>query len=283
MMIPSYSTTAPGTLVTRLAGRACDAILSYHLDGETCGVARFNQVLASHLGVPVLALDRHPHVTPLISVKVSELREAGDTRTLSALGDWYRVYDVFCHDSPSRCDDGLLRQARRLYAGNVVIARDIRDLFGREDVRVAFCPSTLTGRADRGAYRVLAFGMAHKQHVEHFSQLKHRLDLEHSDYTVEVSRAVHVGTTPPGLEELRAIFGDRLRDLGCLGDDGLARVLAEVDAVACYYTPALRANHTRAWAALAAGKTLYTNTDADSPPLDAAAHSWARLVEIVRA
>jgi hypothetical protein len=78
---------------------------------------------------------------------------------------------------------------------------------------------------------------------------------------------------------MRAIFGDKLRVLGFLGDDALAKELREVDAVAAYYVPALRANNTSAWAALEAGKHLFTNTDELSPPL--VAPTWASLVSLI--
>jgi hypothetical protein len=82
---------------------------------------------------------------------------------------------------------------------------------------------------------------------------------------------------------MRGIFGDKLRVLGYLGDDALAKELREVDAVAAFFVPALRANNTSAWAALEAGKPLYTNTDEYSPSLDVHTHSWDKLLELLRA
>lgn len=261
-----------------------DAILSFHQNPEGCGVAKFNHALAKRLGVPVMSLDRHPHITPLISVKTSEISESvPDDMKWGIISRWYRTYDLFFHDEPhGLCCHDTIRTARRVYAADETIRRYIVDVIHR-DASLAFCPSTINGKADRGSYRVLTFGMAHKTLAPHFSQLKHRLDQEHPDYTIEVSRGAHEGQQVPDLSDLRAIFGDKLRDLGFLADDALAKELREVDAVACYYSPALRANNTTAWAALEAGKTLYTNTDADSPALDASAHSWDRLLELIRA
>ncbi len=239
-----------------------DAVLSYHLDPETCGVAKFNTLLAQKLGVPLLGLAPHPHITPLISVKFSEF----DVHAANSIC-WYRVFDLFTHDdAPTHVVD----RARRVY-----------------DARDVGCPSTLTGDPTRGAYRVLTFGMSHKMLAPHFTQLKQRLDAEHPDYTIELSSAQHHGQSPTAHVEnvlsLRAIFGSKLRVLGHLSDDALANELRDVDAVALYYTPALRANNTTAWAALDAGKQLYTNLDAQSPALDASAYSWAKLLERIRA
>ena len=55
-----------------------DAILSYHMDPLTCGVANFNQQLADRLGVPCLSLLPWPESVSLalVSVKASEMTEA---------------------------------------------------------------------------------------------------------------------------------------------------------------------------------------------------------------
>ena len=239
-----------------------DAVLSYHMNPQTCGVAKFNHALAKRLGVPCDTLAGLPtrYQQPLISIKTSEIK------------DWQFyipserfTFDLFLHDRP----EWVPEWARRvLYADEVG------------------CPSTIEGNPHRGAYRVLVFGMAHKLNLPHFEKLKAHLDEEHPDYTIELSTAVHEGSpwdeaVSDSVAAMRGIYGDKLRVLGFLGDDALAKTLAEVDAVAAYYVPALRANNTTAWAALEAGKRLYTNTDDESPAL--IPPSWDTLVEIIRA
>lgn len=253
-----------------------DAVLSYHMNPLTCGVAKFNQQLAKRLGVPCMSLGVYAQ-RPLISIKTSEveLRDASQVFT---------VYDLFLHDSPERQRE-YLNNPRHIYAANQCIADDLRGC--RPDVIEAFCPSTIEGNPTRGAYRVLTFGMAHKLVLPHFEALKVELDREHPDYTISLSTAVHEGSPwddalTQSTEAMRGIFGGRLRVLGFLGDDALARELAECDAVAAYFTPALRANNTSAWAAVDAGKKLYTNTDEHSPSLTMD-HSWERLIGILDA
>lgn len=253
-----------------------DAVLSYHLNPQTCGVAKWSAQLAARLGVPHGRLDALGYRHPLLSIKCSEL-----------VGPWHcrlpdTDFDLFLHDVPLTGRDHVWR-ARRVYAANAFIAQILR-----EDVRVdiveAFCPSTVNGNPSRGAYRVLVFGMAHKLLLPHFEALKQQLEIEHPDYTIELSTAVHEGSPwdealTQSVDAMRGIFGDRLRVLGYLGDDALAKELREVDAVACYYVPALRANNTSYWAALEAGKTIYTNRDEYSPAPDLDAHSWEKLLE----
>lgn len=261
-----------------------DAVLSYHLNPLTCGVAKFNQQLARRLNVPLeslTALSAKSYTYPLLSIKPSEINPAW-------LYAWAHVppYVLFLHDWTDQAAM-LIRAARHVVAANAVIAGLVRAV--RPDaVTTAFCPATVEGNAHRGAYRVLTFGMAHKLVLPHFERLKWQLDFEHPDYTISLSTAVHEGSPwDTGLQEstaaMRAIFGDKLRVLGFLADDALAKELQGCDAVAAYFTPALRANNTSAWAALEAGKKLYTNTDEHSPPLDVTAHSWEKLVEILRA
>ena len=50
-----------------------------------------------------------------------------------------------------------------------------------------------------------------------------------------------------------------------IADDALSVAIREAQMVALFYDPALRANHTTAWAVLERGTPLITNLDADSP------------------
>lgn len=251
--------------------------MGYHMNPLTCGVAKFNVQLAKRLGVPYVPLGT-PVSLPLLSIKASEIPD----KTRLFAGDVLEEFDLFLHGP---CPEYLIEAARYIYCGNralLIMARTIR-----LDAIAAWCPSTITGDPTRGAYRVLIFGMAHKLHPAHMVALKAQLDAEHPDYTVALSTAVHEGTPwDTGLADslalMRAIFGSRLRELGYLGDDALARELQECDAVAAYFDPAVRENNTSIWAAVDAGKRIYTNTDALSPVLQPGIYTWDALVEIVR-
>jgi len=218
-----------------------DAVIGWHMNPASCGVAKFNTQLAAHLGVPFRPLRRaYRYGHPLVSIKASELGH----RWLSLLP---KHGDLLLHDRPSHVP--------------------IRRIFYADELG---CPSTIVGNPTRGRYRVLTFGMAHKRILHHYEALKARLDVEHPDYTLEMSTAIHEGTPwEEGLQqsvrEMSAIFGDRLRVLGFPADDAIAKELEDCDAVALYFDPAFRANNTTAWAAIKAGKTLYTNLDAQSP------------------
>jgi hypothetical protein len=259
-----------------------DSVLSYHMNAQTCGVAKWNHALARRLGVPCRELGRYPNTTPLVSIKTSEIKHDPHWYT-DVL--WYATFDLFLHDEAPGWTD-LLRRARHIYAANSRIAATVRKCLRRE-VFDAFCPATIEGNPTRGTYRVLTFGMAHKLNLPHFQALKQELELTQPDYTIELSTAVHEGNPwdqalTESVEAMRGIFGDKLRVLGFLGDDAMAKELREVDAVACYFAPALRANNTSYWAAVDAGKTIYTNRDEHSPQEGDPPASWDRLVQIIQ-
>ena len=258
-----------------------DAVLSYHMNSETCGVARFNHLLAETLGVPMRSIFSETECGyPLLSLKREECQDDYEwTTCVVDRCQRFSRYDIFWHGQPDRL---MTRAATRVIAANPSIARQV--LQYRQDVIEAFCPSTIHGNPTRGSYRVLTFGMAHKLVLAHFERLKVELECEHPDYTLSLSTAVHEGSPwdkalTESASAMRAIFGDKLRILGFLGDDALAKELQDCDAVAMYFTPALRANNTSYWAAVEAGKPVYTNRDADSPTGDVSQYSWDALLQ----
>lgn len=244
-----------------------DAIVSVHLNPLTSGVAKFNVQLADRLHVTLTKYgspEAHAAKHPLISVKCSEVAEA------NALAP-HAVYDLFLHDwGGSFRDVHAVKAASQVYAANGVIARNIRAV--RPDVIEAFCPSTVQGNVTRGSIDVLSFGMAHKFQGVYFERLRVLLDTFDSwrDYTVSVSTGIHEGSPwePSFIENerlMRGIFGDHLRVLGFLADDALVQAMDEATAIALFFEPAARANNTSLFAALASGRPVITNLDADSP------------------
>ena len=56
-----------------------DCIGGYHLNPWTCGIAKFNTILAQYLGVPVVgirAVELGSYTRPLLSIKLSEFSAA---------------------------------------------------------------------------------------------------------------------------------------------------------------------------------------------------------------
>lgn len=244
-----------------------DAVLSYHLNPFTCGVAKFNHALAKRLGVPCLPLGSASKY-PLLSIKPQEMPSGIPFFDTDKLSPHYDPWDLFLH-GPS--DARYLQYPKRIYAASGDIAEAVRPY--RADVIEVFCPSTLDGTAHRGTLNVLLFGMAHKIHVHtvYIERLRDVLERAHNDYTVSVSTSVHEQqpwdeTFTKTIANLRKVFGAHLRVLGYLADDALVRELQDCDAAALFFDPAARANNTTIWAALEAGCPVITNLDRDSPP-----------------
>jgi hypothetical protein len=249
---------------------AVDAVLSFHINAYTCGVAKWSIRLARELGVPFHDLRYLPHYQrPMVSLKLSEVRH------MLWPGHGVNVaqpYELFLHDVPDFTNEGdrcWIQLAERIYAANTVIARAVRESM-RTDVIEAWCPSTIETPPKRADLTILTFGMAHKLVSPHYRKLKALLDAHGEPYTVLLSTGVHEGSPwDEALEaataSLGAIFGDRLEVLGYLSDAALDREIRRATFCAAFYTPAFRANNTSGWAVVERGTPLITNLDEDSP------------------
>ena len=254
-----------------------DAVLTHPHHPDLCGVAKFSRILAERLGVPCHRNLGADAGHPLLSIKGAE----GD---LSYRERPAGSFDLFAHDAFG-CIWPLAVMARRVYAANAVIAAKLREI--RPDVREAWCPSLIQGDDSRRGYTVLTFGMAHKLQMDRYRALRADLEAAYGDdYTVRVSTAVHEGSpwdaTADVADQLRAIFGDKLRVLGYLADDALVEEMHKADAVALFFDPALRANNTTYWAAQEHCSRVITNRDEHSPWAHVD-YSWDRLLEVLSA
>ena len=92
------------TVSTRAVGRtptAVDAVVTHHRDGSRSGVARFNELLAGHLGVPLVGIDELPAeaaAAPLLSFKVRELDPAAESALRAWLDGVAATWDLFLHE-----------------------------------------------------------------------------------------------------------------------------------------------------------------------------------------
>ena len=254
-----------------------DAVLTHPHHPDLCGVAKFSRRLAETLGVPCHRNLGAAAEHPILSIKGAE----GD---ISYRERPNGSFDLFAHDAYG-CIWPLAKMARKVYAANSVIADQLREI--RPDVISAWCPSLIQGDDTRAGYNVLTFGMAHKLQMEHYRALRADLDAEHGDdYTVRVSTAVHEGSpwdaTADVADQLRVIFGDKLRVLGYLADDALVQEMHQADAVALFFDPALRENNTTYHFAKSMGKHVITNRDEHSPG-EHVDYSWDRLTEVISA
>jgi hypothetical protein len=248
-----------------------DAIVSHHLDGFRSGVARFNELLAQRLGVPLLGLDEvERSKRPLLSFKVREfdaVAAAALERWLESAGAW----EVFLHEyAGDPLEERLVRGAARVLCGNHEIVAQVAAMTDRSEV--AWTPGLVLDRRPFPADKVsvFTFGMAHKIRTEMFRRLKALLDAGGAPYTVYVSAANHETASLRDSEavfaEMHALFPDALYFLGNLSDVAIFNWLERATYFASFFPGGARANNTSVATAMELGAVVITNLDRFSPP-----------------
>jgi len=251
-----------------------DCIAGYHLNPWTCGIAKFNAILARHLSLPVVgvgSLELTGYDRPLLSVKLSEF-SAEDAR---ALHDWVSAqagrYELFLHAfDGTEIEQAIMSSAARVYCGNRELSHDLRPM--RPDIVELFCPGTLLNpqRFQRTELSVFTFGMAHKIRVPLYRRLRDLLEGTGKSYSVYVSTALHENTSFDGsfvvrFEELQAIFNGQIYFMGYLSDTAVYNHLIDCTFLAAFFEKGLRANNTSVNAAMECGCAVITNLDEHSP------------------
>jgi hypothetical protein len=261
-----------------VGARHLDAVVSHHLDGFRSGVARFNELLARELGVPLLGIDDVADAAPahpLLSFKASEL----DQRSRSAIEAWLPAaelpagpsWELFLHEyTGTVLERRLVEGADRVVCGNLEIEAAVRPLTTRFET--LWTPGlVLDDRPIRPTeLTVFSFGMAHKIRIDMFGRLKELLDASGRTYAVHVSAANHETASLRDAElvfdEMHRIFPDTLYFLGNLSDVAISNYLASATYFAAFFANGVRANNTSVASALERGTVVITNLDEFSPP-----------------
>lgn len=254
-----------------------DAILSYHMNPRTCGVAKFNVGLAQRLDVPVRQIFEPKAIScrePLLSLKIVELHD-GDVAHLNDLLDvvgWRDSYSLFLHDwTDTEIERRMVGEAREVFCGNSELASRMASI--RPDVEALWCPGTLIDarRFNHAKIRVFTFGMAHKIRSRYYDRLKHLLEQTGKPYCLYVSTALHENTSfdeefSVAFEELREMFGEHVHFLGYLSDSATYNYLIDTTFFVAFFDAGVRANNTTVNAAMECGAVVITNLDEHSPP-----------------
>lgn len=251
-----------------------DAVVSHHLNGFRSGVARFNELLAQHLGVPLRsltdeALAQASH--PLLSFKVSELGEAEAAVRRAFATDRARgTWDVFLHEYRGLpLERELVAGAGRVWCGNDEIVAGLAT--DRADARRLWAPGlVLDDRPfEPSAISVFSFGMAHKLRIDMFEKLKVLLDRTGKSYAVHISTANHETSTMEDeqvvFERMHEVFPRALYFLGNLSDVAVYNHLVHTTFFAAFFRGGARANNTSIASAMEHGAVVITNLDQYSP------------------
>ena len=251
-----------------------DCIAGYHLNPWTCGIAKFNSILSTHLGVPVVgirAVELGSFRRPLLSIKLSEFGEP-DAADLDVWGQAHAGdFELFLHAfDGTPVEQRLLAAAGRVCVANAELYRALRP--ARPDVQEMFCPGTILNpqRFQPTELSVFTFGMAHKIRVPLYRRLCALLEATGKSYSVYVSTALHENTSFDGsfvvrFEELQAIFNGQVYFMGYLSDTAVFNHLVDCTFLAAFFEKGLRANNTSVNAAMESGCAVITNLDEHSP------------------
>jgi hypothetical protein len=251
-----------------------DCIAGYHLNPWTCGIAKFNDILARHLDLPVVgirAVELGSYRRPLLSIKLSEFSD----HDAADLDMWSQAhagqFELFLHAfDATEVEKRLVKNAGRVYCGNRELFETLRG--ARPDIQELFCPGTILNpaRFQDTELKVFTFGMAHKIRVPLYRRLRDLLDATGKSYSVYVSTALHENTSFDGsfvvrFEELQALFGKQVYFMGYLSDTAVYNHLLDCTYLAAFFEKGLRANNTTVNAAMECGCTVITNLDEFSP------------------
>lgn len=251
-----------------------DCIAGYHLNPWTCGIAKFNAILAKYLNVPVIglrAVELGSHRRPLLSLKLSEFSSADaadlDLWANARIGQ----FELFLHAfDGTEIERRLVAAAAKVYCGNSELFAELQAM--RPDIQELFCPGTILNpqRFQRTELSVFTFGMAHKIRVPLYRRLHDLLEASGQSYSVYVSTALHENTSFDGsfvvrFEELQSIFNGQVYFMGYLSDTAVFNHLMDCTFLAAFFEKGLRANNTTVNAAMEVGCAVITNLDEHSP------------------
>jgi hypothetical protein len=251
-----------------------DCIAGYHVNPWTCGIAKFNAILARHLEVPAVGIrevELGNYRRPLLSIKLSEF-SVSDAADLDMWSQAHRgQFDVFFHAfDGTDVEQRLLMAAGRVYGANRELYHDLRA--ARPDIQELFCPGTILNpaRFHDTELSVFTFGMAHKIRVPLYRRLRDLLEATGGSYSVYVSTALHENTSFDGsfvvrFEELQAVFNGQIYFMGYLSDTAVFNHLMDSTFLAAFFEKGLRANNTTVNAAMECGCSVITNLDEFSP------------------
>ena len=205
-----------------------DCIAGYHLNPWTCGIAKFNAILAKHLEVPVVgirAVELGSYRLPLLSLKMSEF-SAADAADLDAWAAAHAgQFELFLHAFDGTDDRAAARCRGRERSIAATASSSASCSPQRPDIQELFCPGTILNpqRFQRTELSVFTFGMAHKIRVPLYRRLRDLLEATGKSYSVYVSTALHENTSFDGsfvvrFEELQSIFNGQVYFMGYLSD-----------------------------------------------------------------
>ena len=168
-------------------------VLTYHTNVLTCGVAKFNSIMAGFLKVKCNQIFDKDSFSkdsfPIVSVKIGEFLDQDKkrlTREIAKLDN--SRFDLFLHGyEEDPLELLLIKKARKVFTGNISIATKIKKI--RSDIKELWCPGMNLNNTEfeKTDIKLLTFGMAHKLKVDLYYKLKEILDKSQKTYSLYIS------------------------------------------------------------------------------------------------
>ena len=249
------------------------AIVSFHINPYTCGVARFNVSLAKVLNIPLITLESflaQPISGALLSIKCEEIGGINTRRLSDLIKSTSENVDVYLHGlDGSEAENVIIENARRIFTAT----KEMGDLLSerRSDVVKTFAPGAVPSPVNEEVdCTLLTFGMAHKIRADGYRKLGELLKLDSRSFRLEISTALHEGTTfsedffTVG-NEIRNVFRGNVGFLGFLADEEVSHRMRAANALVAFFPHGVRENNTTVLSAMSHGCAVITNVDKYSP------------------
>lgn len=250
------------------------ALITYHTNQFTCGVARFNHSLSEVLGCPLVSLiqflDAPSSSKVLLSIKLEEIDDASQMLLAQTLRTRHPTFDLFLHGLiESSLERQLCQEAGRVFAASAEISSQLMSI--RPDVISVFAPgASALPRVEAVNIELLTFGMAHKIRSDGYQRLANLLKGEVRTFRLDITTALHEGGSFDESfftvgKEISAAFAGNVRFLGFLADAEVSERLRTVDALVAFFPRGVRENNTTVLSAMTHGCPVITNLDDFSP------------------
>lgn len=249
------------------------AVVTYHTNPFTCGVARFSKSLAGAMAVPLIPVSNFGFVSDqnvLLSLKFEELDELSAQRLISEILATKPKFDLFLHTiSGLEIQEPFVKYAHKVFVGSRFDADCLRPI--RPDVINLFAPGAgISGVISRPDLVLLTFGMAHKVLSPLFETLGKLFEDDPRSVQLQVTTALHEGAS---FDESFFAIGDQISNLfkrevcflGFLTDQEVSRRMLASNGQVAFFPNGVRENNTTVLSAMGHGSPVITNLDEYSP------------------
>lgn len=251
------------------------ALITYHTNSYTCGVARFNGALSKALQIPMLDIDTWVSKADydskyLFSVKPSEFDQRISDMVSDSLSKLNGKHWVFFHEfNQTDIEVKLAEISEKAIAVDRIIGSAASKFF--KDVDLGFAPGLKVASPEEESDVVLlTMGMAHKINQTGYTILDEVVKMDARSFQLRVTVAIHegfdIGETFVNVpEQVGASWSSDLVFLGFLSDQAMSSELRKCDAVVIFPQIGARESNSSIIGAMAHGAAVVTSLDSNSP------------------